>query len=125
MRGQDLQQVVVLGHNRQVHDALRQDPSVYRLREVDGATQEVMNFPQIRVSSVGESDAYRVEMAVRLPVQRADKPGRDEFEKLPVRLIKLLHMADGQSYLILASRDINDESFICGFAVTREVFERF
>src|SRR6516165_10298913 len=103
MRGQDLQQVVVLGHNRQVHDALRQDPSVCRLREVDGATQEVMNFPQIRVSRVGESDACWVEMAVCLPVQRADKPERDEFEKLPVRFIELMHMADGQSYLVLAS----------------------
>src|SRR5215471_8143771 len=64
-------------------------------------------------------------MAVCLLVQRSNEPECEEFEKLPVRLVEFLRMADSQGYLILVSRDLNNQSFICGCAITREVFERF
>jgi hypothetical protein len=107
---------MIPGHDREVHDTLRQDATVYRLREVDGALQQVVNLPQIGVSGVGKRYAYRIEMAVCLPVQRANEPERDKFEKLPGWLVEFLHMSDNQGYLILVLRDLNDESFICGFA---------
>jgi hypothetical protein len=88
------QQIAILGHEREIHDALRQDHTVYRLREVDRARQKAVNFPQVRFSSVGESNAYRVEAAVCLPVQRSNQPEYSEFKKLPVLLVKLLHLAD-------------------------------
>src|SRR6516162_8924356 len=63
-------------------------------------------------------------MTVCLPVQRSNEPECEEFEKLPVRLVEMLHMADRQCYLVFPSRHLDDESFICGCAVTRKVFER-
>jgi hypothetical protein len=36
----------------------------------------------------------------------------------------MLHMADRQCYLILPSRNLDDESFICGCGVMRQVFQR-
>jgi hypothetical protein len=33
-------------------------------------------------------------MTVCLPVQRSNEPEREEFEKLPVSLVEMLHMAD-------------------------------
>jgi hypothetical protein len=63
-------------------------------------------------------------MAVCLPVHRSNEPEREELEKLPVRLVEMLHMADRQCYLLLPSRNPDDESFICGSAVMRKVFER-
>src|SRR6516164_9080942 len=63
-------------------------------------------------------------MTVCLPVQRSHEPEREELEKLPVRLVEMLHMADRQCYLVLPSRNLDDESFICGCAVMRKVFER-
>src|SRR6516162_11141230 len=62
-------------------------------------------------------------MAVCLPVQRSNEPEREELEKLPVRLVEMLHMADRQCYLVLPSRNLDNESFICGCAVMRKVFE--
>src|SRR6516164_10631561 len=63
-------------------------------------------------------------MAICLPMQGSNEPEREEFEKLPVRLVEMLHMADRQCYLVFPSRHLDDESFICGCAVTRKVFER-
>src|SRR6516164_10665984 len=63
-------------------------------------------------------------MTICLPVQRSHEPEREEFEKLPVGLVEMLHMADRQCYLVLPSRNLNDEGFICGCAVMRKVFER-
>jgi hypothetical protein len=49
---------------------------------------------------------------------------REEFEKLPVRVVEMLDMADRQCYLVLPSRNLDAENFICGCAVMRKVFER-
>ena len=62
---------------------------------------------------------------VRLLVQRANEPECEEFEKLLVRLVEFLHMADSQYYLILVPKGLEDERFISGSAVMRQVFERF
>jgi hypothetical protein len=125
VRRQDLQQLTISGHNGEVHDTVRQDPTVDRLREVYRAPQQTMNLPQIGVSRVGESYAQRGEIAICLLVQRSNEPGREEFEKLSVLLVEFLHMADSQDYLILLSRDLKGECLICGLAITRQVFERF
>jgi hypothetical protein len=37
VRRKKLQQLTIFGHDWQIHDALRQHPTVYSLREVDGA----------------------------------------------------------------------------------------
>ena len=58
-------------------------------------------------------------------MQRSNEPEREKFEKLSAQLIEFLQMADRQNYLILLSRDLDDESLICGSAITRQVFERF
>jgi hypothetical protein len=58
-------------------------------------------------------------------VQRPNEPERKKFEKLSVWLVGFLQMANSQDYLISLSRDLNDESLICGSAITRQVFERF
>src|SRR5690348_11953440 len=84
-----------------------------------------MNFPQIRISGMGEGCAYWIEMAIRVAVQCSNEPECNEFEKLPVRLVEFLHLTDSQDYFILKTRDLNDESIICGCAITREIFERF
>jgi hypothetical protein len=84
-----------------------------------------MNLSQIGVSRVAESYAQRGEIVICLFVQRSNEPEREEFEKLPVLLVEFLHMADGQDYLILLSRDLNDEGLICGSAITGQIFERF
>src|SRR6516165_2495890 len=63
-------------------------------------------------------------MAICLPVQGSNEPEREEFEKLSVRLVEMLHMADRQCYLVLLPRSLDNESFICGCAVMRKVFER-
>src|SRR4029077_5386622 len=102
----------------------RQDPTIYRLREVHRAPQQAVNLPQIGVSGMGKCYPQRGEIAVRLLVQRSNEPECKELKKLPVRLVRFLHMADRQSYLVLPSRDLNDERLICGFAVTRQVVER-
>src|SRR6516165_8756601 len=62
-------------------------------------------------------------MVVCLPVQRSNEPEREKFKKLPVRFVKILHMMDRQDYLVLPSRNLDDESFICSCAVMRKVFE--
>src|SRR5215472_258087 len=64
-------------------------------------------------------------MTVCLLVQRSNEPECDEFEKLPVWLVEFLHMAESHGYLIFVPRDLNNQSFICGCAITREVLERF
>ena len=58
-------------------------------------------------------------------MQRSNEPEREEFEKLPVLLVEFLHMADRQDYLILLSRDLNDEGLIGDLALTHQVVERF
>jgi hypothetical protein len=58
-------------------------------------------------------------------VQRPNEPERKKFEKLPVWLVEFLQMADRQDYLILLSRNLSDESLICGSAKSGQVFERF
>src|SRR6516162_7106994 len=63
-------------------------------------------------------------MLVCLPVQRSNEPECEELEKLPVRVVEMLDMTDRQCYLVLPSRNLDDESFICGCAVMRKVFER-
>src|SRR6516162_3282554 len=65
------------------------------------------------------------EIPVCLLVQRSNEPECKSLEKLPVRLVGFLHMPDRQNYLVLLLRDLNDESLICGSAITRQVFERF
>src|SRR6516162_10788142 len=100
MRRQDLQQLTIPGHDREVHDTLRQDPTVYPLREVDGAPQQTVNLPQIGVSGVGKGYAQQGEIAVRLLVQGPNKPEGKKFEKLSVWLVEFLQMADRQDYLI-------------------------
>jgi len=125
MHRQYLQQVTVLGHDREIHDTLRQDPTVYCLPEVDWAPQQTMNLPQIGVSGVAKCYAQRGEIAVRRFVQGSKEKECDEFEKLPVWLVGLLQRTDSQDYLILVSRDFNDESFICGCAIARQVFKGF
>jgi hypothetical protein len=42
-----------------------------------------------------------------------------------VQLVEFLQMADSQDYLILLSRDLDDECLICGSAITGQVYERF
>ena len=84
-----------------------------------------MNLPQIGVSGVGKGHARQSEIAVCLLVQRSNEPERKKFEKLPVRLLEFLHPADRQNYLVCLSRDLCDESLICGSAITRQVVERF
>jgi hypothetical protein len=74
---------------------------------------------------VGECYTRQGEIAVCFLTQRSNEPEGDKFKKLPVWLVEFLHMADRQDYLILLSRDLNDESLICGSAITRQVFERF
>ena len=125
MRRQDLQQLTIPGHDRQIHDALRQHPTVHPLREVDRAAQQTVNLPQIGVSGMGKRYARQGEIAVCFLVQRPYEPECKKFEKLPVGLVEFLQMADRQDYLILVSRDLNDESLICGSAITGQVFERF
>jgi hypothetical protein len=58
-------------------------------------------------------------------VQRSNEPQRKKFEKLPVWLVEFLQMADRQDYLILLSRNLSDESLICGSAKSGQVFECF
>ena len=118
MRRQDLQQLTIPGHDWQIHDTLWQDPTVYTLREVDGAPQQAVNLPQIGVSGVGKGYTQQGEITVCFLVQRSNEPEREEFEKLPVLLVEFLHMADSQDYLILLSRDLNDEGLICDLAIT-------
>ena len=125
VRRQDPQQLTIPGHNRQIHDSLWQDPTVDPLREVDRAPQQTVNLPQIGVSGVGKCYARQGEIAVCLLVQRPNETECKKFEKLPVWLVEFLQMADSQDYLILLSRDLNDESFICGSTITDQVFERF
>ena len=84
-----------------------------------------MNFPQIGVSGVGKCYAQRGEIAVCLLVQRSGEPECKKFKKLSVQLVEFLHMTDRQNYLIVLSRDLDDESLICGSAVARQVFKRF
>jgi hypothetical protein len=84
-----------------------------------------VNLPQIGVSGVGECYAQQRKIAVCFLVQRTNEPKRKEFEKLSMRLVELLQMADSQDYFILLPRDLSDESLICGSAITRQVFERF
>src|SRR6516162_10353583 len=67
----------------------------------------------------------RSEIAVCLIVQRSNEPERKKFEKLPVWLVEFLQMADRQDHLILLSRNLDDESLICGSAKSGQVFERF
>jgi len=122
---QDLQQLAVPGHNRQIHDTPRQDPTVYPLREVDGAPQQAMCLPQIGISGVREGYAQQSKIAICLLVQRPKEPEREKFEKLPVQLVEIPQMADSQDYLILMPRDLNDERLIRGSAITGQVFERF
>jgi hypothetical protein len=112
-------------HNREVHDTLRQDPTVDCLREVDGAPQQAMSLPQIGISGVREGYAQQSKIAICLLVQRPKEPERKKFEKLPVQLVEILQTADSQDYLILRPRDLNDESLIRGSAITGQVFERF
>ena len=71
-----------------------------------------------------EGYAQRGEIHIRLPVQRANEPECEEFEKLLVRLVEFLHMADSQYYLILVPKDLQDKRFISSSAVMRQVFER-
>src|SRR5215472_15810480 len=125
MRRQDSQQLTIPGHDREVHDSLRQDPTVYTLREVDGAPQQPVNLPQIGISGVGKSHPRQGEIAVCLLLQCSNKPERKKFEKLLMGFLELLHTTDRQDYLILVLQDLYDESFICGPAITRQVFERF
>jgi hypothetical protein len=125
VRGKDFQQLTVSGHDRQIHDTLRQNPTVYCLREVDGAPQQTVNLPQIGVSGVGKCYARGSEIAVCFLVQRSNEPERKKFEKLPVWLVEFLQMADRQDYLILLSRNLSDEGLICGSAKSGQVFERF
>ena len=84
-----------------------------------------MNLPQIGVSGVGKCYARRSEIAVCFLVQRSNEPQRKKFEKLPVWLVEFLQMADREDYLILLSRNLSDESLICGSAKSGQVFERF
>ena len=63
-------------------------------------------------------------MAICLSVQGANEPEREEFKKLPVRLVEMMNMADRQCYLVVPAQNLDDESFICGSAVMRKVFER-
>ena len=103
VRRQDLQKPAIPGHNREVHDTRRQDPTVYPLREVDGAPQQAVNLPQIGVPGVGKGYTQEGEITVCFLVQRPDEPERDKFKKLPVRLVKFLYMTDRQNYLVLPS----------------------
>ena len=57
MRRQDLQEVTICGHYREVHHMLRQNPSICRLRKVDRAPQQAVNLSQIGVSGVSEGYA--------------------------------------------------------------------
>jgi hypothetical protein len=125
VRRQDLWQLTIPGHYRQIYDTLRQDPTVYPLRKVDGAPQQAMNSLQIGVSGVGKSHAQQSEISVCLLVQRSNEPERKKLEKLLVGLVELLHMVDHQDYLILSSRDLDDESLICRLAITGQGYERF
>ena len=84
-----------------------------------------MNFLQIRVSGMGESYAQRSEIAVCRLVQGSEEKEYEELEELLVWLVGLLQRTDSQDYLILVSRDFNDESFICGCAIARQVFKGF
>src|SRR5215472_16740838 len=63
-------------------------------------------------------------MAVCLPVQRSNEPECNEFKKLPAQFVEFLYMADSQDYFILKPGDLDDESFICGSAITCQVFKR-
>jgi hypothetical protein len=84
-----------------------------------------VKLPQTGVSGVAKGYAQQGKIAVRLLVQHSNEPQREEFEKLPMQLVDFLHMADSQDYLVLLSGDLNDESLICGLAITGQVFERF
>jgi hypothetical protein len=125
VRRQKLQQLTIFGHDRQIHDTLWQNPTVYPLREFDRAPQQPVNLLQTGVSGVGKCYAQQREIAVCLLVQRPNEPECEKFEELPVWLVGILQMADSQDCLILPPRDLNDESLICGLAITRQVFERF
>ena len=82
---------------------LWQDPTVYTLREVDGAPQQAVNLPQIGISGVGKCYTQQGEIAVCLLVQHSNEPEREKFKKLPVLLVELLHMTERQNYHILPS----------------------
>jgi hypothetical protein len=84
-----------------------------------------VNLPQIGVPGVGKIYPQQSEIAVCLFVQRSNEPERNKFEKLPVRLLEFLHTPDRQNYLVTLSRDLCNESFICGPAITRQVVQRF
>jgi hypothetical protein len=77
VRRQNPQQVTIPEHYRQVHDTLRQDPTVYCLPKVDGAPQQAVNLPLIGVSGVGKRCAQQDEIAVRFPPQRSNEPERE------------------------------------------------
>jgi hypothetical protein len=74
---------------------------------------------------VREGYAQQGKIAFCLLAQRPKQPECKKFEKLPVQLVEILQMADSQDYLILPSRDLNDESLIRGPAITDQVLERF
>src|SRR6516165_772254 len=72
MRLQDMQQLAVPGSYRQLHDALREHPTVRGLSELDRASQDAMDLPQPGVPRVRKSHARRGEVVVRRPIQRSN-----------------------------------------------------
>src|SRR5262249_22590172 len=60
-----------------------------------------------------------------LRVQRSHEPECEELEKLLVRLVEFLHVADSQYYLVLVPKDLEEERFISRSAVMHQVVERF
>jgi hypothetical protein len=84
-----------------------------------------VNLPEIGVSAVGKCYAQQGEIAVRLLLQCVNEPEREKFEELSVWFAGIVQMTDLQDYLVPLSRDLNDESLICGSAITGQVFERF
>lgn len=95
MRHQDLQQLTILGHDRQVHDTPGQDPAVGRLSKVDRAPQEAVNFPETGVAGVGECHPQRGERAsgtlVSANSAQGDKSRLTGQELAEVQQVKLEH----------------------------------
>jgi hypothetical protein len=69
MRLQDLHELAILGDHPQLHDALGQYPAVCGLRELDRASQDALDLPQIRPAGMRKGYARRGDIAVREPAQ--------------------------------------------------------
>src|SRR6516165_9454098 len=123
MRLEDMQQVAVPGSYRQLHDALREQPAVGGLRELDWASQDAVNLPQPRVPRVRERHARRGKVAVRRPIQRSNDGQRDKLGKLPPGLVVPADWSHSQSGFTLVLRDLEVNCFVRRSRVSRQVFE--